>query len=256
MQDVGIVVPVFGRFDMLRDCLEVLPRGVPVYVVDDCTPDPKERKEIKEFVLGKGFRYFTNGTNSGFPATVNKGIAKSTEPLVLILNSDVVLQPNAFEVMVSEFKDNEVGVVAPMLLFPENCENGPMGKVQHVGLVFDVMGRPRHLFLGWDPGNPKVFKRRDTLQAVTGACMMTRRSILKQTGGFAVVYGRGTYEDVEFCVLAKTLGFKVVCNPEAIGLHAVAQSAKILGGYPLRENHLKFVSRVGNVIRNDDYMFL
>jgi O-antigen biosynthesis protein len=256
MSKVGVVIPVFGRLDLLQECCKRLPLGVPVYIVDDCTPDPVERKQIKEFARDKGYRFFQNDENLGFPATVNKGVEKSREPLILLLNSDVLLEQGAMDVLVTEFEDPGIGVAGPMLLFPEGSQYGPSGKVQHIGVVFGVLGQPKHLFIGWDPTNPRVSHRRDQLQAITGACFMTRRELWKRIGGFATVYGKGTFEDIEYCVVARLLKYRVVCNPSAIGYHYVSQSAKNSGGYPIAQNQRIFTARVGGALKNDDYLYL
>lgn len=257
MSKIGVVIPVFGRFDLLQKCCNALPPdGVTIYIVDDCTPNEEEREQIRLFARDRRYRYFKNAENKGFPATVNKGVSKCGEEIFMILNSDVVLNSDAIQILLKEMSNPEVGVVAPMLVFPNDTEFGPAGKVQHVGIVFDILANPRHLFIGWSTTNPRVGVRRDDLQAVTGACFMTRKSLWQVIGGFAETYGRGTFEDIEYCLLVRYFKHKVVCNPAAIGTHAVSQSAKNNGGYPISQNQRIFMARVGQLLKNDDWRFL
>jgi GT2 family glycosyltransferase len=193
----------------------------------------------------------------GFPATVNRGMNKVKTPYALILNSDVTLEPDVISILEGELDNSRrTAIAAPMLLFAEGSQYGPTDKIQHVGMAFNVFGQPIHLFVGWSVTNSRAVQRRDTLSCVTGACMMVRYSIWKEIGGFSLNYGRGTYEDVEFCVLAKVKGHDIVVNPLAVGHHLVGQSSAV-GNEPfsLQMNEQIFRLRVGQLIRNDDILF-
>lgn len=254
MPSLDIVIPVYGKPDLLEKCLESIPQGAGygVITVDDASVDC----DIKPISRRFGARYFKNDRNAGFPYTANRGVSKGLAPLVLLLNTDVVLEPGAIDVLVKEFANPKVGIAAPMLLFPEDSEWGSPGKIQHVGMAFDITGFPYHIFLGWSPSNPRAVQYRNTLNCVTGACFMFRRQIWNEIGGFDLVYGRGTFEDVEFCLKVRQKRHLIVVNPAARGTHRVAQSAKDSGGFPIKENFMMFRSRCSSIVRHDEYLFL
>lgn len=255
MSSVTVVVPVHGQFGRLSENIKSIPQGVPIHIVDDFTPDPAERKQIKEWAYDNRYAYFKNDSNKGFPATVNRGAMRIKTPLMMVLNTDVFLQDGAFDALTKEFEDKDVGVAAPFLVFSGDSPNGPGGRIQHAGIVFTILAQPVHLFIGWNFQNPRVKVRRDTLQAVSGACIMTRTALFKNVGGFNEQYGRGTYEDVEYCFLARMNKFKVVCTPAALGSHYVGASLDDRG-YPLNQNQRIFMARLGNAVSNDDYRYL
>jgi GT2 family glycosyltransferase len=260
MPQVDVVIPVYGRPDLLEKCLIALKAqtftNYAVTVVDDATPG--DDGTIAHICQHHQARLLVNNVNSGFPKTVNRGVRKCDAPYLLILNSDVELRPDALGILVGELNaDPEVDIVAPMLLFANDSPSGPAGRIQHVGMAFNVTATPVHVFLAWSIDNPRAVARRDDWPAVSGACFLTRRVTWRKVGGFQECYGRGTYEDVEYCVtVRKVLGHKIVVNPAAIGTHVVGASAtQEGGGFDIRGNHQVFITRMRQFVLHDDYHF-
>ena len=97
------------------------------------------------------------------------------------------------------------------------------------------------MFIGWDVDHPKVCAV-DEVFAVTGACLLIRRSIFAKTGKFDTMFGAGTYEDADLCLKISQLGYKIVVEQSATAIHvagASVEAAKIQ--YPLNENFQMFV---------------
>lgn len=217
--------------------------------------------------------------NRGFPATCNDGAAAGDAPAILFLNTDVVLEAGAIRAMLKTLWSDDLpksmiaphegpaGIVGPMLLFPEDTPHGPAGKVQHAGLDFNIGGRPIHVNIGWSPDNPKVTMQR-AMQAVTGACLMTRRETWNavtqsyraagdpSTGGFNLVYGRGTWEDTEYCFAARSNGYRVIYEPAARGTHFVGASSAINNDpFPLQRNESIFKARCGHLMMWSEFLW-
>lgn len=255
---LSIVILVHGRFDLLKKCLDALPAAAngieyKLVLVDNASPDQAEADAFyKQYSNASVLR---NKKNVGFPAGCNQGARRYDTPLLLMLNSDVVLQPEAIDYLVRGLDNPKVGVVGAKLLFPDleqasearlNTQIRPAGKVQHIGLETNIRGEFYHIFMGWSPEHTKVNAMRDTY-AVTGACLLTRRNLWNKIGGFDEAYGTGTYEDVSFCLSARELGFGVIVEPKAVGVHytgATAEGYRI--PYPLNFNRLIFMQRWGN----------
>jgi len=271
--DLDIVIPVYGRPDLLKKCLQSVEdtKGdikISTIIADDCGPEQDELLAIYKSLNGQS-RVLKNKENKGFPFTVNRGLSSGNAPLILILNSDIELLPGALQEMMSEFDNEKVGIVGPKLLFPDTSDpTRPYGKVQHAGLAVNIRGQIVHANIGWSSDNPKVNERR-SLQAVTGACLMTRRLVCKKiyslyqttkdptSGPFNEVYSPGTYEDVEFCFAARSEGFEVIYNPKAQAYHYVGASVKQnQQGYPLQRNEMIFRARCGRLILWDEWRYL
>lgn len=286
LKELDIVIPVYGRPDLLTECLNSLALAAfdvdyQLTIVDDFSPD-KPAMEVIYNSLNSDSRILENYQNRGFPATANRGVAAGKAPAILILNSDVTLQPGAVRKMLDTLygdqapkgpitagPDAPVGVVGPKLLFPETANIPPewRGKIQHAGLAISGAGRPFHIHKGWSADNERANYAR-TMQAVTGACLMIKRELWHRitenqkragdpsSGAFNEIYGLGTYEDVELCFAARGNGYRVVYEPAAVGYHHVGASVASHQerGYPLTRNHSIFMARCGHLMIWDEWL--
>jgi O-antigen biosynthesis protein len=259
--DLDVIVPVFGRPDLLRRCLDSVLDTIgdisyKLIVVDDCSPNKPEMEEVyKDFALKA--RIERNDRNLGFPATINKGVRIGYAPLILLLNSDVILHPGCIASLMEEMKDQDVGVVGGRLLFPKDDQHGAFsGTTQHCGHAFNIHAQIIHPCLGWRDSHPKTMRRRDNLCSVTGALFLTRHKIWDVLGGFDEGYSRGGWEEVELCTRVRAeLNGKIVYTPNAVATHYAGASAMIDGkGFPLMQNRLRFLERCGARIVWDEFL--
>ena len=107
----------------------------------------------------------------------------------------------------------ESGKIRPVgakLLFEDNS-------LQHVGVTFDDAGLPDHILRGYRADHPGYFfsnvSTRNYL-AVTGACMMTRKEIFEEVGGFNEAFAVN-YNDIDYCLRVHTAGYRIVLAPQA-----------------------------------------
>lgn len=255
---VDIVIPNLGRFDLLERCLDAIPDGmgdVPfrVSVYDNDSPDKGDfYREYRERATYP-FRVFEGKTNVGYPRAVNNLVRRVKAPLIYVLTNDVIIDPGSGEAMVREMDNEELGIVGMKLIFPEGTDRGPAGKIQHVGLSWNIRGEVFHIFAGWSPDNPKVLAMRDVF-AVTGAAFMTRRNIWNRIGGFFEGYGLGTWEDCDYCMQVGKLGYNIIVSQEATAYHWTNASAISYGiSFPLNENRQLFLSRFKEDIIYDEW---
>lgn len=243
---VDIIIAVYGRFDLLKLCLESIPDAAKdisyhITLIDNNSPDQAEANMFYKEL--SGIRVIQNKENIGFPRACNQGASLSKSPLLFFLNSDVILFEDAIKHLVMAMDNPKVGAVGMKLLFPPDVESGPEGKIQHVGLYTDINGMFQHLFIGWSPDNPKVLAVRDVL-ALTGAALMTRHEWYRKLGGFDEIYGGGTYEDVDYCMKLRLNEKDVIVEQKAMGYHytnASANEYKI--GFPIQQNKSIFEAR-------------
>lgn len=246
---IDVVIATGGRFDKLKLCLDALQaqKDAPkfeVFLMDNNT-DTQERLHHKELFEHPVIKESKRVTQSlGFPAINNLGAKMGHAPLILFLNDDVELFPDALFQLYSAMKKG-IGVVGAKLMFPKDStsEIRPAGKVQHVGLASTIRGNIIHPLVGWSPENPKCNVDREVL-AVTGACLLVRRELWDKAGGFFEGYGIGTFEDIELCFAVRMFGQKVFVNTNAKGYHYTGATAeKKQVKYPLQQNALIFRTR-------------
>ena len=107
----------------------------------------------------------------------------------------------------------QIGVVGAKLAFPD-------GGLQHVGVTLPG-GKPGHPFYGYPAKHPGYYCRSllpHNCAAVTGACLMTRRDVFEQAGGFDESFPLN-YNDIDYCLRVRRLGYRVVFTPHAKVVH-------------------------------------
>lgn len=274
---MDIVIPVHNRFDLLDKCLNAIPNAMgslsyKVYIVDNASEITDADSFYAPFASNPNIVVLRRKRNEGFPRACNLAASRGFSPLILFLNSDVILQPGSIESMARVIDDPSVGVVGLKLLFPSTKETilaglvsndnvRPDGKVQHVGLHLDIRGSIVHVFLGWSFDHPKVNKIQDMDSiAVTGAVLLTPRSIFVKARQFDISYGMGTYEDVDYCLKVIQLGYKIKVVTDSYGIHyAGATSEKHNFPFPQQQNYAYFMAKwkkYFDAIGNTDWLVL
>lgn len=264
MTAVDVIVPVYGGIKHLRKLIPALeatitPEQATVWFVDDCTPPDKDADEIIALIAAASarsemFKYARTPKNSGFSGANNYGATLGKAEYICLLNSDTEPQAGWLKHMTAILDElPQVGIVGAKLLFPEWSKDPsrPAGKIQHAGVAFDTSRMPYHLFLGWPADHPKV-NRRLHMKAVTGACLLCRRSAFEKVGGLNTLYGQGNFEDIEFCLAVSVAGYETVYCPDAVLWHWGSGSNNTNDA---EKNALVFSSRWSHQIDSDDWLY-
>lgn len=257
---VNVVIPVYGQFEYLQRCIDALfiqtTELFDIIIVDNNSPEGTEF--YNQYKDNKRIKVIKNKANTGFSKACNRGASIGRSPLILFLNSDVILEQTALQNLIMSMDDRQVGVVGAKLIFPPDTTGQsamirPPGKVQHVGVFTNIRGDVFHIFVGWSADNPRVLAVKDAY-AVTGAALMTRRNLFMQAGMFYEGYGLGTYEDIDYCLTIREMGYNIAINQEAIGTHYTGKTSEAYRiQYPLNENRMKFISRWATRLQHTDW---
>jgi hypothetical protein len=97
----------------------------------------------------------------------------------------------------------------------------PDGTIQHAGIIMGLGGHGSHIFDGSPEYQYGIFGTAEYYReymAVTGACMLMRRAIFEQVGGFDETYFIA-YSDIELGLAVVNAGYKVIYDPFARVLH-------------------------------------
>jgi len=122
--------------------------------------------------------------------------------------------------MVSLAVRPEVGVVGAKLLYPD-------GRVQHAGVVLGVGGVAAHSGSGLSRHSSGYFGRsllRSAVSAVTGACLVVRKSIYEELGGLDEESLPVAFNDVDFCLKSLDAGYRNIWTPHAELFHRESAS--------------------------------
>jgi GT2 family glycosyltransferase len=145
-----------------------------------------------------------------FSRKINLGAQASSGEHLILLNDDTdVVTPDWVESMLEYSQWPEIGAVGAKLLFPD-------GSQQHTGVTI-LEGNPGHAFYQFPGDHPGYFfssKVHRNWSAVTAACMMTRKNVFNQVGGFNEAFPLN-YNDVDYCLRVREAGLRIVLIPDA-----------------------------------------
>jgi GT2 family glycosyltransferase/glycosyltransferase involved in cell wall biosynthesis len=247
--ECSIVTPVYNNSALTRRYLNALLSSRPesvsfdVIVVDDGSTD-STREALRAY--GKAIRLVARETNSGFATACNEGAAIASAEFLVFLNNDTVPQPGWLDALVRHARRHpKAGIVGSKLLFPD-------GTIQHAGVVIGQNRYPRHIYIGF-PGDYPAANVSRRFRAVTGACMLVRRYLFDQIGGFDTAFTNG-FEDVDLCFRAGELGFEVHYCHHSVLIHL--QSATRAGRADEESRNCEvYQSRWGRRVEPDDFRY-
>jgi hypothetical protein len=133
------------------------------------------------------------------------------------------------------------------------------GAIAHAGIVLGLAGVAGRIYRGVSKSEARGIARLLTIQnssAVSGACLVTRRSALEQAGGLDAVNLPSVYFDVDLCLRLAESGYRTVWTPYAalrwLDSERLGPPAEeILKGGTLAQEQAYMRSRWGSILAND-----
>jgi hypothetical protein len=218
---VTAVVPFRDGAALTRQLLGSLDRydpGVPLelLLVSNGSVEPETEALIGSLANRPDCRVVRWDHPFNYSILNNVAAAQARGAYLLLLNNDVeALHDGWLAELVAQAQRPEVGAVGCRLLFPD-------GRLQHAGVVLGPTGFAVHPFwhlptdLAWSPfGLPDTVRE---YSAVTAACLLMRRQVFEQVGGFdpSLVVSGG---DVDLCLRVRRAGYRVLYTPRATLRH-------------------------------------
>lgn len=130
---------------------------------------------------------------------------------ILFLNNDVEIISNDWiQSMLEQSQRDEVGVVGAKLFYPDDT-------IQHAGVIIGMGGVAGHAHKTISREDHGYFSRASVIQnisAVTGACMMMKKSIFNRVGGFDETLAVA-FNDIDICLRVRECGYLNIYTPYA-----------------------------------------
>ncbi|HEV2018294.1 MAG TPA: glycosyltransferase [Gemmatimonadaceae bacterium] len=211
-QKVSIIIPTRDQASLLDRCLTSITRLTTYPNYDICVIDNGSRERATGELL---HRWQTDDSRVkvlpydvpfNFPRLNNAGVTATDGELLLFLNNDTeVLTPTWLDDMAGYTQRPEIAAVGAKLLYPDRT-------LQHAGVIL-VCGVAGHGHKGFPADAPGYFGRlvgASNYVAITAACLMVRRAVFLEVGGFDERLGVA-FNDVDFCLRAHSHGYRNVC---------------------------------------------
>jgi GT2 family glycosyltransferase len=214
---VCAIVTTYNKMEALKNCLQSLQNSkydnLRTIVVDNASTDATGDMVRLNFPLVK---LIQNKENSGYTGGNNIGIRyeMKTEPCdyILIVNDDVIIDPNAVNELVDEATNNpKAGIVNPKIIDFESR-----------GLLCNCFGRYNfYLGLGYKPLAEKVVPEKITL--LRGTCFLLRTEAINRVGlmdeNFFLYF-----DEADLSFRMKKSGYSMIFLPAARVYHQISHS--------------------------------
>jgi O-antigen biosynthesis protein len=193
-----------------------------VIVIDNHSTEATLRQVLEKWLTKEPKRFQTWQCNIPFNYAQlnNAAVAKTTGDYLLFLNNDTeVITPDWLEAMVEQAQRPSIGAVGAMLLYPDQT-------IQHAGIllgVAELAGHSHRHFHAKDSGYCNQIQSINNYSAVTAACLMCRRDVFTEVGGFNEALAIA-YNDVDLCLKFMDLGYRNIYLPHVQLFHYESQS--------------------------------
>ena len=220
---VSIIIPTKDAPDHIQRCLasiyeKTTYRNFEVVVVDNGTVDKRALKTLSSFPV----KVIPFNQVFNFSVANNIGVGACDGEIVVLLNNDTeVVTPDWLEILLFYLSKDNVGIVGPMLTYPDRT-------VQHAGVVLGFRGTADHIMRGFpreSDGYAGSLSCAREVSAVTGACLMIRKDDYDRMGGLVDYYATH-YQDVDLCLRVISKGKRILCVPQVELIHYESVSRK------------------------------
>ncbi|MFB8831498.1 glycosyltransferase family 2 protein [Azotobacter sp. CWF10] len=147
-----------------------------------------------------------------YSAINNFGARHTKGEIIGLINNDLeVISPDWLTEMVSQAVRPDIGCVGAKLYYSNDT-------IQHAGVICSIGGVAGHSHKHFPSTHPGYFSRlvlTQTLSAVTAACLLIRRSIFDEVNGLDEENLKVAFNDVDFCLKVRALGYRNLWTPYA-----------------------------------------
>lgn len=219
---ISVLIANKDHVSDLRRCIESITdkssyENYEIIVIENNSTNPETFEYYETIKKHPQIKVVTYTGDFNYSAINNLGAESATGDYIVLLNNDTeVITRSWMEELLMYAQRSDVGAVGCMLYYPDYT-------IQHAGVVLGL-GAHRtagHSHYGMAKENLGYMGRlcyAQNVSAVTGACLMVKRSLYSELGGldenFAVALN-----DVDFCIRLRQKGLLNVFTPFAELFH-------------------------------------
>ncbi|MGC9079734.1 MAG: glycosyltransferase family 2 protein [Nanopusillaceae archaeon] len=220
-----------------------------IIVLDNGSDDVKTINYLKEISTNPNIKVIKYDIPFNYSKINNYSVKFAEGELLVFLNNNTeVINEDWLEELVSHAARKEVGAVGAMLYYPNDT-------IQHAGVILGikgVAGRAHRFFSKGHPGYMGRALLAQYLSAVTGACLMTRREVFEEVGGFDEKF-EVAFNDVDLCLRIREKGYKIVWTPYAELYHyeGGSRGKDTIENPRFKREFDMMIERWGHILYND-----
>ena len=217
---VSIIIPNKDQKEILERCIESIIqktdyKNYEIIIVENNSTTNEIFEYYKTIEQRENIRVVIWKDKFNYSAINNFGVRYANGEYLLFLNNDIeVIRENWLSEMLANVQRKEVGIVGAKLLYPDNM-------VQHAGVIIGMGGLAGHPLSRHPADDCGYFARgiiQQNLNAVTAACMLTKKEVYEKVNGFEEKLAVA-FNDIDLCLKVRKAGYLIVYDPEALLYH-------------------------------------
>lgn len=218
---VSVVILTYNGTKMSKDTIDsVLKRSfypnLETIVVDNAS-EKETVLMLKKYKKNPNLKIILNRINFGFAKGNNIGTRLATGEYIILLNNDVLVTPGWVSRLIYHASKNNVGLVGP---------------------VTNSIGNEAKINISYDPENMIELENEATkytnkhwgetqeLNNLAAFCWICPKSVYNKIGELDERFGRGMFEDDDYCYRVKKAGYKIICADDVFIHHFGGASFK------------------------------
>jgi GT2 family glycosyltransferase len=219
---VALIIPTRDHKDLLEAAVtSILDKtnylNYEILIVDNGSVEPETLAWFKSIQAHSSkVRLLSYDKPFNYSAINNFAVTQTDAPLIALVNNDVeVINPSWLREMVSHAIRDDIGCVGAKLHYTN-------GQIQHGGVIIGVgwmAGHSHKLYPGTHYGYFGRLLATQNLSALTGACLVLKRSVYEKVGGLDADNLSVAFNDIDLCLKVQALGYRNLWSPYATLFH-------------------------------------
>ncbi len=216
---VSVIVITYNNLELTKTCLASLDgfndyTNAEIIVVDNASSDGSPEFLQQWAAQAPRRKVILNADNRGFAAANNQGLAQANGDYLVLLNNDTHVTAGWLRTLIGHLRrDASIGLIGPV--------TNNIGNEAKIDIIYRDM--PEML------EKSAAFTRRHIgqiypLRTAAFFCVMMSRSIYTQVGPLNEDFGKGFFEDDDYCRRIEQIGKRVVCAEDVFVHHHLSAS--------------------------------
>jgi GT2 family glycosyltransferase/glycosyltransferase involved in cell wall biosynthesis/outer membrane murein-binding lipoprotein Lpp len=216
---VSVVVVTYNNIELTKACLASIVEysnheNLQIIVVDNASADGTPALLTDWVSQGENRKIILNDDNRGFAAANNQGLAIADGEFLVLLNNDTFVTPGWIRTMYRHLERNKsVGIVGPVT---NNIGNEAKIQIAYQNMEEMQVEAAKYTLSHIGKLQP--------IQTVAFFCVMFPRKVYEDVGPLDEAFGRGFFEDDDYCRRIEQLGLTIACAEDVFIHHHLSAS--------------------------------
>ena len=215
---ISILIPNKDNVKVLSKCINSILekttyRNFEIIIIENNSTEKETFEYYSKLIKYKNIKVINYQSDGEFnySSINNFGVKYSNGQQLLFLNNDIeVISVDWIEEMLMFSQRKDIGAVGAKLYYENDT-------IQHAGVIIGIGGFAGHSHRHFDRKAAGYFSRckiQQNLSAVTAACLMMRKEVFNEIGGFDETF-KVALNDVDLCMRIRKAGYLIAWTPYA-----------------------------------------